>query len=78
MLPLLLVDCFEGQDSGIIRPALLCKEHFDRSFANLAEHWRERWLLGRAERVDGWRQWRNGVEMTGWGGLLNEVVDTVL
>lgn len=30
---------------------------FDRPFAVLAEHWRTRWLLGRAERVDGWRQW---------------------
>lgn len=31
--------------------------YFDRPFAVLAEHWRTRWLLDRAERVDGWRQW---------------------
>jgi len=27
-------------------------------FEELAAYWRERWLLGRAERVDGWHQWR--------------------
>jgi len=32
--------------------------YFDRPFADLAMYWRERWLLGRAERVDGWREWR--------------------
>ena len=32
--------------------------YFDRPFAALAEHWRTRWLLDRAERVDGWRQWQ--------------------
>jgi len=30
----------------------------DLPFADLAAYWRERWLLGRAERVDGWRRWR--------------------
>jgi hypothetical protein len=33
--------------------------YFDRPFADLVTYWRERWLLGRAERVDGWRQWRH-------------------
>ena len=32
--------------------------YFDRPFADLAAYWRERWLLSRAERVDGWREWR--------------------
>nr|BAL57937.1 hypothetical conserved protein [uncultured Acetothermia bacterium]BAL58551.1 hypothetical conserved protein [Candidatus Acetothermum autotrophicum] len=27
-------------------------------FADLVAWWRERWLLPRAERVDGWREWR--------------------
>jgi hypothetical protein len=27
-------------------------------FSELAAWWRERWLLPRAERVDGWREWR--------------------
>jgi len=33
--------------------------YFDRRFADLAGYWRERWLLGRAARVDGWRKWRS-------------------
>jgi len=33
-------------------------DYFDRSFAALAQYWRSRWLLDRAERVDGWRQWQ--------------------
>jgi hypothetical protein len=33
--------------------------YFDWPFADLAAYWRERWLLGRAQRVDGWRQWRH-------------------
>ncbi|MGQ9627649.1 MAG: Druantia anti-phage system protein DruA [Anaerolineae bacterium] len=32
-------------------------DYLDLPFADLFEHWRERWLLGRAERVDGWRAW---------------------
>jgi len=28
------------------------------SFAELAAWWRERWLLPRSQRVDGWRAWR--------------------
>lgn len=28
-------------------------------FTDLAAYWQERWLLGRAERVDGWREWRH-------------------
>jgi len=30
----------------------------DLPFQDLANYWRERWLLGRASRVDGWRAWR--------------------
>ncbi len=30
----------------------------DLSFAGLAAWWRDRWLLPRAERVNGWREWR--------------------
>jgi len=30
------------------------------AFPDLAAHWRERWLLPRAERVDGWRTWTRG------------------
>jgi len=32
--------------------------YFDRPFAELTAYWRKRWLLGRAERVDGWQEWR--------------------
>ena len=32
--------------------------YFDHPFAELTTYWRERWLLGRAERVDGWQEWR--------------------
>ena len=28
-------------------------------FEELAAYWQERWLLGRTERVDGWRDWRH-------------------
>lgn len=31
--------------------------YFHQSFADLAGWWRERWLLARAERVDGWHDW---------------------
>jgi len=27
-------------------------------FSELVAWWRERWLLPRAERVNGWREWR--------------------
>lgn len=27
-------------------------------FVDLATYWHKRWLLGRAERVDGWQEWR--------------------
>lgn len=30
----------------------------DLPFADLVDWWRERWLLPRAKRVDGWRSWR--------------------
>jgi len=33
--------------------------YLDRPFTDLAAYWRERWLLRRAERVDGWQQWRH-------------------
>jgi hypothetical protein len=45
-----LSDYMEGRST---EPA-----YFDRPFAALAEHWRTRWLLDRADRVDGWRQWQ--------------------
>jgi len=45
-----LKDYMEGQAD---EPA-----YFDRPFAELTTYWRERWLLGRAERVDGWQEWR--------------------
>jgi hypothetical protein len=28
-------------------------------FEDLVSYWRKRWLLGRAERVDGWRHWQH-------------------
>jgi hypothetical protein len=31
--------------------------YFHQSFSDLAAWWRERWLLARAERVDGWHTW---------------------
>jgi len=35
----------------------------DLPFEDLALYWRERWLLSRADRVDGWRSWRrDGIE----------------
>ncbi|MBX5457951.1 MAG: DUF4338 domain-containing protein [Thermogemmatispora sp.] len=40
---------FEGQDSE--------PHYYQRPFAELAAWWRERWLLGRAARVDGWHRW---------------------
>jgi hypothetical protein len=33
--------------------------YLDRPFAALAAHWCERWLLGRAERVNGWQKWKH-------------------
>jgi len=30
----------------------------DLPFSNLVEWWKERWLLPRAQRVDGWKDWR--------------------
>jgi hypothetical protein len=33
------------------------------SFGELAAWWRERWLIPRAQRVDGWKAWRKeGIE----------------
>lgn len=31
--------------------------YYDRAFEELAKWWRERWLLPRSERVDGWHAW---------------------
>jgi hypothetical protein len=31
--------------------------YYHQTFQNLAEWWRERWLLPRADRVDGWHAW---------------------
>jgi hypothetical protein len=46
-----LKDYLEGQDTE--------PTYRDLPFADLAIYWRERWLLPRAGRVDGWRMWRN-------------------
>lgn len=46
-----LKDYMEGRASEPV--------YSDRPFTNLVAYWRERWLLARAERVDGWRQWRH-------------------
>ena len=32
-------------------------DYIDVSFDTLAEYWRERWLIPRSERVDGWHDW---------------------
>lgn len=34
-------------------------QYFHLSFAEIAQWWRERWLLPRAQRVDGWHNWDN-------------------
>lgn len=34
--------------------------YYFQPFDDLAEWWRERWLLARAERVDGWLKWDRG------------------
>ena len=31
----------------------------DLPFSDLAEYWKERWLKGRYDRVDGWHAWDN-------------------
>jgi hypothetical protein len=35
-------------------------DFIDVSFEELAAYWRERWLLPRSERVDGWHAWERG------------------
>lgn len=45
-----LEDYMEGRD---LRPI-----YRDLPFRELIDWWRERWLLPRVERVDGWRAWR--------------------
>ena len=35
----------------------LTPSYFTQPFDDLAEWWRERWLLPRAERIDGWHSW---------------------
>jgi hypothetical protein len=35
-------------------------EFRDLPFERLVTYWRKRWLLARAERVDGWRDWQRG------------------
>lgn len=32
-------------------------QYLDLPFTELANYWKDRWLLGRAERVDGWHKW---------------------
>lgn len=34
-------------------------DYYDYPFENLAQFWKERWLLPRSERVDGWHRWDN-------------------
>lgn len=45
-----LEDYMNGQDYE--------PEFRDLPFENLVAYWRERWLLGRVERVDGWCNWQ--------------------
>jgi hypothetical protein len=45
-----LTDYMQGADGT--------PRHRDLPFDDLATFWRERWLLPRAHRVDGWRGWR--------------------
>lgn len=52
-----LVEYMEGRAS---RPI-----YYHRSFDDLAAWWRERWLLPRSERVDGWRKWERS-EIEQW------------
>ncbi len=33
--------------------------YYDYPFGDLALYWKERWLIPRSERVDGWHQWEN-------------------
>lgn len=33
--------------------------YYDYPFEDLAKYWKERWLIGRSMRVDGWHQWDN-------------------
>ncbi|MEM1684923.1 MAG: DUF4338 domain-containing protein [Nanopusillaceae archaeon] len=49
-----LIDNLEGYMEGREAEPL----YRDLPFAKLVAWWRERWLLPRAGRVDGWRQWR--------------------
>lgn len=44
-----LVDYMEGRAS--------IPDYYDRYFSDLASFWRQRWLIGRAERVNTWRSW---------------------
>jgi hypothetical protein len=34
-------------------------QYIASSFKNLAEYWRERWLIPRSNRVDGWHDWKS-------------------
>jgi len=34
-------------------------DYFDYPFNELAQYWKERWLIARAQRVDGWHQWES-------------------
>lgn len=51
LIPLVsnLQDYMEGLDS--------IPDYIDVSFEELAAYWRDRWLLPRSERVDGWHAW---------------------
>lgn len=49
-----LIDNLEGYMSGEGEPP----KHYDQSFEELSSWWRERWLLPRADRVNGWHSWK--------------------
>ena len=34
-------------------------DYLDYPFSELAQYWKDRWLIPRAERVDGWHQWES-------------------
>jgi len=48
-------------------------DYFDYPFNDLAQYWKERWLIARAERVDGWHQW-DSKEIVG-RLILNEPIN---
>ena len=43
--------------------------YIDVSFDGLADYWRDRWLIPRSQRVDGWCNW-NPKKLRGYGLLI--------